>query len=304
MDELVYWLALQNIKDKVDISCIPNMVNQLGSIQKVWEADKSRLIQLGWTELMVESFVNFANKQNLSKYEQLLYYIDQDHIKIITFIDEEYPKQLRESGTIRYQPPVILFIKGSFLGIKKCAGVVGNRTASSPALKRARQISRDLARSGYTIVSGLARGIDTEAHRGALEASNGKTVATLAWMNPIYPPENIELAKEIEKSGAVISELYRDPAITTTDNYSRSRFVVRNRIISGLSNFIIAIESGQDGGTIRQVELALAQKKPVYVLEPEDLSNQDKGAGYKRIVNMGGKSIGDIDDLSNLLNFT
>jgi DNA processing protein len=301
MDELVYWLALQNIKDKVDISCIPKMVNQLGSIQKVWEAEKSRLVQLGWSELMVEAFVDFANKQNLSKYEQLLYYIDRDDIRVIKYIDDEYPKQLRESGTLRYQPPVILFVKGSLNGLKKYAGVVGNRTASSTALKRSRQISRDLARSGYTIVSGLARGIDTEAHRGALEASNGKTIATLAWMSPIYPPENSELTKEIEKQGAVISELYKDPAIT--DKYSRSRFVVRNRIISGLSSFIIAIESGPDGGTIRQVELALAQKKPVYVLEPEDSSNVDKVVGYKRILNMGGKSIVDVDDLSDLLNF-
>lgn len=303
MHEDVYWLALQNIKDKLDISCIPKMIQELGSIQKIWEADKSTLINLGWDDIMVENFVNFANKQNLSKYENLLYYIDEENIRIINYIHEEYPTQLRSSSTLKYQPPVILFVKGSLKNNKKYAGVVGNRVATSSALKRARQISRDLARNGYTIVSGLARGIDTEAHRGALEATGGKTIATLAWMTPVYPPENAELAKEIEINGALISELFRDPAISTIDKYSRSRFVVRNRIISGLSRFIIAIESGYDGGTIRQMELALAQGKQIFIVEPEDDASKDKIAGYKRIIAMGAKSISDIDDLSDLTNF-
>jgi len=303
MDELVYWLAIQNIKDKLDLSLIPKSIDTLGSIESLWNASESDLLKLGWSNYSINGLFTFANNTRLSQFEEILYFADTENIRVIKYTDEEYPKLLKNSKTINYQPPLILFVKGNLLRCKNCVAVVGTRNASHSALIRARQISRELAKSGYTIVSGLARGIDHEAHCGALDVPDGKTIATLAWMLPIYPEEHAELAKEIEKNGAILSELFMEPKSSATKRYSkygRSRFVIRNRIISGLSNFIIAIESGPDGGTIRQVELALSQNKSVYVLEPEDDVSEEKKIGYKSILNMGAKSIIDLEDMTNI----
>lgn len=153
-------------------------------------------------------------------------------------------------------------------------------------------------------MSGLARGIDYEAHSGALETSNGRTIATLAWMNPIYPSEHEVFSREIVNRGGIISERYHRPKDSTNGRaYSRSRFVVRNRIISGLSSMVIAVESGPSGGTIWQAELALSQKKPVFTLIPKEKNIKDKIDGFNRLVEMGVKPIKTLDDLSTLRAF-
>jgi DNA processing protein len=195
----------------------------------------------------------------------------------------------------------MLFVRGNINGYQKIAAIVGNRDATYFAIEQARKFSRELSSHGYTIISGLARGIDREAHLGALENKNGTTIATLAWLDPVYPPEHNELSYEIEKRGGVMSEIFKEPKVKRSySRYGRSRFVYRNRIISGLSNFLIAIESGSSGGTIWQVELALAQGKRVYTLEPQDKINQEKMEGFARMVRMGAKPIRKISDLSKL----
>lgn len=211
----------------------------------------------------------------------------------------------RTSATARYQPPIVLFVKGNLHQIDKCMAIVGNRNASFYARKRARELARVLADKGYVVVSGLARGIDYEAHSGALESPNGRTIATLAWMDPIYPSEHEEFSKDIMMRGALISELFNRPQDSTNGRaYSRSRFVVRNRIISGLSSFIIVAESGPSGGSIWQAELAISQKKPVFTLQPEDNKNEEKMQGYDRLLRLGVKSIQDLDELQTLKAFT
>ena len=304
MDELIYWLALHEIRDKIDVSSVPKMIEHFGSIEGFWKAGKTELTAFGWDPLMANTFIDFANKQKFSWYEQQLYLVDEEKIRIVKYTDEEYPPQLKLAKTLKYQPPLLLFVKGNLRDCKKCVAVVGTRNASHSALTRARQLSKNLAKNGYTIVSGLARGIDHEAHCGALDVE-GKTIATLAWMVPIYPDEHTELAGEIERHGAIISELFKEPRYLNDKygTYSKSRFVVRNRIISGISNFVVAVESGPDGGTIRQVDLALSQKKPVYVLEPENDVSEEKKIGYRRILGMGAKSIIDLEDITNINHF-
>ena len=183
----------------------------------------------------------------------------------------------------------------------KCVAIVGNRSATIYAKQKAKEYSKLLVDKGYTIVSGLARGIDREAHLGALDSDYGNTISVLAWMNPIYPSKHKKLALDIEKRGAITSELYNQPRDYGNNRaYSRSRFIVRNRIISGLSNFIIAVESGASGGTIWQTELALLQNKPVYTFKPIDKTNKDKMNGYNRMIKMGAKTITNLSDLSKL----
>lgn len=300
-DDLVYWLALHTMRNKFNVATLPNIIEKFGTLESFWQADKYDIIEAGWNVDAVNAFIDHANKTRLSRYEKVIYEADNSDTRILTYMDEEYPKQLRTSATARYQPPIVLFVKGNLHQTDKCMALVGNRNASFYARKRTREIARLLADKGYVIVSGLARGIDYEAHSGALESPNGRTIATLAWMDPIYPSEHEEFSKDIMKRGAIISELFNRPQDSTNRRaYSRSRFVVRNRIISGLSNFIIVAESGPSGGTIWQADLALAQKKRVYVLAPQDKQNQEKMKGFSKIVRMGAQPIRNISDLSTL----
>ncbi len=123
------------------------------------------------------------------------------------------------------------------------------------------------------IVSGLARGTDEWAHVGAMKAKSGKTVAVLPWLDPVYPPEHAELLSDIEQRGASLSEHY-------TQRYWKSakgKFIERNRITSGLSLCVLAIESDQEGGTVHQVDLALAQGKKVFALLPKKTPRAKRG---------------------------
>lgn len=159
----------------------------------------------------------------------------------------------------------------------------------------ASEIASTLARGGHTIVSGLARGIDTAAHRGALE-SGGRTVAVLAWMSPIYPPENKPLAEEIIKNGQLLAERYNVPPGTD----SRHMFVHRNRITSGISDAIIIIESTNMGGTVWQFDFAREQRIPVFTMEPSN-DQSDYRAGYDYFVGKGAIPFRTVEDLVHRL---
>jgi DNA processing protein len=131
----------------------------------------------------------------------------------------------------------------------------------------ARVLCQELAHAGYTIVSGLARGTDTEAHCGALDVG-GKTIAVMANnINEIYPPENEKLSLDIIKSGALLSES------TVFKKLERSNFVLRNRITSGLSKCLVVIESGDTRGTMHQINIASEQHKPIFLLKPIEMNN-------------------------------
>ena len=300
-DDNIFWLALDTIRDKIDVLKLSETFSKFGNAETIWYSNRQDLLEAGWNESSINALINARDKTDPDDFLEHLYEIDERNIHIIPYIDARYPNRLKSSATSTYQPPVMLFVRGTITGYKKIAAIVGNRDATYFALSKARSISRELASHGYTIISGLARGIDREAHLGALDSDRGTTIATLAWLDPVYPPEHNELSYEIERRGGVISEMFKEPKVDRSySRYGRSRFVYRNRIISGLSNFLIAIESGSDGGTIWQVELALAQNKRVYTLEPQDKTNQEKMKGFARIVRMGAQPIRDISDLSTL----
>lgn len=300
MEDYVYWLALQGFQNNFNVSGVPIILEKFGSIRGFFSASIYDLESIGWSKPNIDNFINYANRFSLEKYINLLNEIESRNIKIITYVDEEYPKQLRVAKTKKYEPPVLLLVKGDLKQISKCAAIVGNRNATHSARTRAYNLAFDLADDGFTIASGLAHGIDYMAHLGALDAENGRTIATLAWHDPVYPSENADLALDIESRGAVISELLFSPRDDSNSRrYARSRFVVRNRIISGLSDFIIAVESDPSGGTIHQVELALSQNKPVYTIKPSDLTKSSKVKGFEKMVRMGARTF---DDISSLLN--
>ncbi|RJR29873.1 DNA-protecting protein DprA [Candidatus Microgenomates bacterium] len=184
----------------------------------------------------------------------------------------EYPQNLKVLG--EYVPQCI-YIKGDFEP-RDClaVAVVGSRTPTGEGRKKAYEIACVLASEGITIVSGLARGIDTEAHRAALKVS-GRTIAVLgSGLSNIYPPENIDLAREIQKSGALVSEFKPDTK-PLPDN-----FLARNRIIAALSLAVVVVEGKRRSGTISTARHAAELGREVFAVEGSESGVMSQAPNY------------------------
>lgn len=176
--------------------------------------------------------------------------------QLIPFNSPHYPKRLLEIADY----PLVLYVQGELLREdQRCLAIVGTRQASIYGQEMAKQLSHELTQAGFTIVSGLARGIDTAAHQGALE--KGRTIAVLgSGLACLYPTENIALATAIRQQGALISEfaMAKPP--------DRQHFPQRNRIVSGMTMGTILIEAPQQSGAMLTAERAFSQGRPVFAL--------------------------------------
>lgn len=207
-------------------------------------------------------------------------------INRITIKDKEYPDNLKNI----YDPPETLYVRGSIVPEDAIAiAIVGTRLASYYGLSTAERLAYNLALKGVTIVSGMARGIDTSAHRGALNAK-GRTIAVLgSGLNCIYPQENEKLAEMIYKSGAVISEFTQD-TVPYKGNFPR-----RNRLISGLSLGVVVVEAGLTSGALITANLALEQGREVFSVPGQ--ANTFNAKGTHRLLREGAKLVENADDI-------
>jgi len=227
---------------------------------------------------------------DLSLYAGEIARIRASGTQLIPYDSDRYPGQLRDLS----DPPLLLYHKGNLVDFSNCIAIIGTRTPSEYGKQITRQLSSSFVKVGYTIVSGLASGIDTEAHRGALDAG-GKTIAILAGhIDDIYPRSNYSLAREIMQSGAIISEV---SAFVKTH---KGRFISRNRLTSGISQCVIAVESHGGGGTLRQVTTAQSQGKPVFVCRPDD-RDQESAKGFAELCNRGAIPIDSADEAIHYL---
>ncbi len=178
-------------------------------------------------------------------------------IRLCAYTDPAYPFLLKEI----YDPPPLLFIKGSLTAADTLSvGIVGSRRASLYGLSAAERFAAELAGQGFTVISGLARGIDTAAHRGALKA-RGRTVAVLgSGLGNIYPAENKKIAEEIALAGALVSEF------PWGMKPLRQNFPRRNRLISGLSRGVLVVEAARNSGALITADCALEQGREVFAL--------------------------------------
>lgn len=208
-------------------------------------------------------------KSALEKVESILLACDSHSIGITSLLEDSYPPRLR---SIKDAPP-ILYYKGSVEALQQsgCA-VVGTRKASEVGTRIAHKIALQLSASGYSVVSGLALGIDAAAHRGALSAS-GTTIAIMAHgLDTIHPSSNKQLAQKIlDQEGALLSE--HQPGVPPRP----AEFVRRNRIQSGMSICSIIVESGSKGGAIHQANFTVEQGRPLYVVFPDMNNPQSHG---------------------------
>jgi DNA processing protein len=208
-------------------------------------------------------------------------------VRIISEWDDEYPGLLKRI----YDPPPLLFIRGTFTGSDDAAlALVGTRMPSPYGRQAAEEWSKELVGRGFTIVSGLARGIDTVAHQSALTAG-GRTIAVVgSGLDVPYPPENQRLHERIAESGAVVSEF---PMGTKPD---AQNFPRRNRIISGCSLGTLIIESGQDGGAMITASIALDQNREVFALPGSVF--EPRSIGPHRLIQSGrAKLVHSLDDI-------
>ena len=213
-------------------------------------------------------------------------------LSVVTQLDELYPAPLREI----HDPPVVLYVKGRLEARDKIAvGVVGSRRATTYGLTAARKLSFQLAHAGVTVLSGLARGIDTAAHEGAV-AAKGRTIGVIgSGLGRLYPPENAALADRIaDGHGAVVSEF---PILTEPD---KQTFPQRNRIVSGWSSGILVVEAPAWSGALITANNAADQGRSVYAVPgPIDRASS---LGCNKLIQNGARLVLDAGDILEDLN--
>lgn len=250
------------------------LLEQFGAPEAIRDGDESD-IRSATADLRPDTLQRLIDARGNTDVSRELDTMDRLGAIAIPYESSAYPACLK---TI-HDPPILLYARGDLVAEDRMAvGIVGSRGSTHYGKAVAAQLSKDLANRGLTIISGLARGIDTEVHVGALKS--GRTIAVLgSGIDVIYPPENRQLAKDIENSGAVISEA---PLGTQPDAW---RFPARNRLISGLSLGIICIESPVNSGALITATFALEQGRSVMAV-PGDVTN-GKNTGCHQLIKDG-----------------
>lgn len=283
MTEREAYIAL-NMTDLVGPVRVRALIAAFGSPQAVFAADRAQLLGVkGIGEDVAESILNQRDSLDPAAEEEKARALGA---RIVTPVDAEYPEPLSKI----YDPPLALYIRGTLEKTDRHAiAMVGTRHATHYGLSIADKLAYQLGKVGFTVVSGLARGIDTAAHRGALKAG-GRTIAVIgSALDRLYPPENEKLAEEIVQHGAVISEytLGREPDRTT--------FPYRNRVISGLSMGVVVVEAGATSGALHTVDQALEQGRTVFAV-PGRVDNPTS-KGPHRLIKNGARLVEDVDDI-------
>ncbi len=294
-DELALWLAISDRPASVPRDSLLKSYQSYGSILPIFQPSNEHVAQFERLDKTTTSSRHYISSDILSDYRKQVEVCKQKGIEIIRLVDKKYPAQLRSLTETTLGPPLVLLKKGQLASFDRCVAISGTRDCSFFGRSFALETGRVLASKKFTVVSGLARGVDEWAHFGALKPKQGNTVAVLPWMDPLYPPEHNELAQDIQKRGAIVSEHY-------TQGFgrgARGKFVERNRITSGLSLCVIAIESDAEGGTVHQVDLALAQRKRVFALAPK--GNERAKRGYELFLKKGAVPMKSIDDVLEYL---
>lgn len=260
-----------------------------GDPRNVLTADRKQLEAVkGVGPVIADSIANWRAHFDLSREEDRMAKSGTD---FITTRDSDYPKMLREI----HDPPIGLYRRGKFGFGQSCIAIVGSRRTTLYGQATAKKLGAELARLGFCVVSGLARGIDTAAHDAALSVG-GKTAAVLGTgIDIIYPPENLALYREIEASGAILSEF---PFGRRAD---RQSFAMRNRIVAGMCEATVVVESDVDGGAMITARFAGEQGRLIFAVPGR--IDQNTSAGCHQLIRDGATLLTSVDDLLSELNY-
>lgn len=281
-DEELYWLALKLIPG-LGARTANKLLERLRTPQAIFRASRTELEAVGVSGAVAQSIASGCTFEDAAAQQQKM--LDSG-AELVTLGDARYPRRLREI----FDPPIVLFARGrvdllSSLGL----GVVGTRRPTAYGIAVAERLSADLAHAGLTIVSGLARGIDASAHKGALAAA-GDTVAVLGCgADVIYPQENRKLYSEIAAKGVLVSEF---PMGATA---FPQNFPIRNRIISGISVGVLVVEGAQYSGSAITAKLAIEQGREVFAVPGNITSKLSWGPNL--LIKQGAKIVQDWNDV-------
>jgi DNA processing protein len=273
---LIYWVALQAL-ESCGVRNGHRLLKMFGSPEPLFRNDRKHLQLLG---LSAEAIQEIQSGRILKTAEQILHRCEKCDTLIWTFHDPLYPHLLKQI----FDPPLLIFLRGhTKLAGGDALAIVGARRASSYGIHAAEWLSSELAMRGLVIVSGLARGIDAAAHRGALLA-RGHTLAVLGnGVDIVYPRENKKLFYEITEKGCLLSEF--PPGCYPVP----SNFPVRNRIISGLCHGTVIAEASEFSGSLITARLSLEQGREVFAV-PGNITSQ-KSFGPNFLIKQGAKIV-------------
>ena len=283
MDDKVYAIALTLVAGIGPVN-YQRLVARFGSARKVFEADFRKISQVeGVGEKLAGRIKSF---KSFEEAEEDLKRARSKGVYIVSLEDDNYPVNLRNIPS----PPPFIYVKGSLKKEdERAVAMVGTRRASNLGRLNAERIAFDLARHGITVVSGMAKGIDTCCHRGALSAG-GRTIGVLGCgLDHIYPMENRSLYDDIASNGALLSEFPLG-----TPPYAQN-FPRRNRIISGLALGVVIVEAPARSGALITAHLALDQGREVFAVpgSPGIVTSQ----GCNQLIKMGAKLVETAEDI-------
>ncbi len=280
------------LRDLVCLTMVPGvgprtfraLLEQFGTAGKVLSSPLSRLKEVPGVGLRLAARIADARREFDPDAELAL--CAQRGVRVLPSSDPAFPQPLKEID----DPPPLLYLRGTIEPVDALAiAIVGSRRCTTYGLRTAERLAQSLARVGLTVVSGLARGIDAAAHRGALKAG-GRTIAVLAnGLGAIYPPEHDDLAREISRAGAILSEMPMRQAPMA------GLFPQRNRIISGLSLGVVVVEATPRSGSLVTVKHAMEQNREVFAVPGPVDSLPSRGC--HRLIRDGARLVETVDDI-------
>jgi DNA processing protein len=283
MDDRLCWIALSMIQDIGPVT-VRRLISRFQKPQAIFSADIEELKVIeGIGEKRAKNIKAFSG---WSEIEKMLQRLDDAGVRILSYHDNDYPLLLRDVE----DAPVILYIKGDIKEDDRFSiAIVGSRNATPYGRLVADRMARELSEAGFTIVSGMARGIDTIAHLSSLK-SGGRTIAVLgSGIDMIYPPENKGLFEKIADSGCIVTEF---PPGTPPN---KENFPKRNRLISGLSLGVIVVEASQGSGALITARSALEQNREVFAV-PGNI-NSPNSKGTNELIKAGARLVQRSDDI-------
>jgi DNA processing protein len=267
--ELLYQLALTEVPN---IGCVHAKIlaQEFGSAEKIFKANQQQLEKIeGIGEVRAKAIKSFSD---FSKAEEEIKFIEKYKIRPLFLTDKNYPQRLLNC----YDSPTLLYFKGDTeLNTSKIIAIIGTRNNTDYGKQQTEKLVKELAGQNVLVVSGMAFGIDAVAHKASVK-NNLPTVGVLAHgLDQMYPPEHSNLAKEMIKHGGGLLTEFRSK--TKPDKHN---FPTRNRIVAGMSDAVVVIESGEKGGSIITAELANGYNKDVFALPGRVTDNKSAGCNF------------------------
>ncbi len=283
-DERACWVAFTRVRG-IGPMRFGKLLSFFGDAVTAWSAGRADLLAAGLDARATEALLQQRERGPAPAAE--LDSLARHGVQAITQADPDYPELLREI----YLPPMVLYVRGTLVPEDAWAvSIVGTRKATAYGYQVTEQLARGLASSSVTVISGLARGIDTAAHKTALSVSGGRTIAVLGCgLDISYPPENARLAARICEQGALISEF---PLGTQPEP---TNFPIRNRVISGLSLGVVVIEAPKHSGALITTRFALEQNRQVFAVPGHIYSKASEGTNA--LIQAGAKLVMSVEDI-------